>query len=150
MSQHFCYAHPRPALTVDIVVLSSDRHVLLIRRKNEPFKGAFALPGGFMEIDETLADAAARELQEETGLAGLQLERLRVFDAPDRDPRGRTVSLAFLATTAGRPKPTAGDDADDARWLPLDDLPAMAFDHGEIIACALRSVARSASAAKPD
>lgn len=139
MSEKYCYRYPRPAVTVDMVVLTDDGAVLLIKRKAEPFKECWALPGGFIDIDETLADAAARELEEETGLSGVELTQLRAFDRPDRDPRGRTIAVAFLARVSGRPEPRAGDDAADARWMRLDDLPPLAFDHDDIISHALNA-----------
>jgi len=140
MAKRFCYEYARPAVAADIVVLSDDRGVLLIRRGNEPFKGRWALPGGFMEIDETLADAARRELQEETGLGGVALRPLSVFDRPDRDPRGRVISLAFVGTVAGRPAVCGADDAAEAAWHDLEELPPLAFDHHEVMDAALRAV----------
>jgi len=137
MPKEYCYPYPRPAVTVDIVLIARGDSVLLIRRKADPFQGHWALPGGFVEMDETLSVAAARELAEETGLTGLQLKQLRAFDEPTRDPRGRTIAVAFLGETDDQPAPTAGDDAADARWHNLDLLPELAFDHDEIIACAL-------------
>lgn len=131
----------RPAVTVDVVLLSSRRSVLLVKRKCEPFKGRWALPGGFLEKMETLAAAAARELEEETGLAGIELHQLRAFDDPDRDPRGRTISIAFLGIPNVEAPPQAGSDAADCRWVPLDHLPPMAFDHDCIVACAVETVA---------
>ena len=143
MAEGSSYRYPHPAVTVDVVVLSDDGAVLLIRRKGEPFRGRWALPGGFMDIDERLAEAAARELDEETGLAGLQLQQVQAFDDPGRDPRGRTISIAFLARVRGRPEPRAGDDAAEARWRPLDALPPVAFDHDQIIARALEAARRA-------
>lgn len=137
MPERHCYDHPRPAVTVDAVVLSDDGAILLIKRRSAPFEGRWALPGGFIEIDETLADAAARELAEETGMTGVELRQLSAFDEPDRDPRGRCISIAFLGHVRGRPEPKAGDDAAEARWHALDQLPPMAFDHDQIITCAL-------------
>lgn len=132
-----CYEYPRPALTVDVVVLSGTTRarVLLIRRKQAPFAGAWALPGGFAEAGETLEAAARRELQEETGVTVRELEQLRAFGDPGRDPRGWTVSVAFLARVdAKQVRPRAGDDAADAAWHSLAQLPAMAFDHESILA----------------
>jgi 8-oxo-dGTP diphosphatase len=136
MGKSFCYEYPRPAVAVDVVVQSRDGHVLLVRRRNEPYKGRWALPGGFVEIDERLADAAVRELAEEAGLTGLELRPVGVFDEPGRDPRGRTISVAFSGRVGERSWPRAGSDAADARWIPLDDLPPTAFDHDRIIAAA--------------
>jgi 8-oxo-dGTP diphosphatase len=128
-----CQAHPRgPALTVD-GVLVEDGAVLLVRRRNPPFAGAYALPGGFVDYGETVEAAAAREVQEETGLA-VAVERLvGVYSDPARDPRGHTVSVAFLVRRRGGALAGA-DDADEARFFPLDALPALAFDHGRILA----------------
>ena len=139
MAERYCYDYPRPSVTVDAVVLSRDARILLVKRKDVPFKGRWALPGGFVEIDEPLEDAAARELEEETGIAGVELRQLRAFGEPGRDPRGHTISVVFLAAVDERPEPTAGSDAAEARWLPLGELPPMAFDHDKIIACALEA-----------
>ena len=139
MPEAYCYPHPRPAVTVDIVLLSSDGAVLLVRRNAEPFQGRWALPGGFVEMDERLADAAARELQEEAGVGGVALRELGVFDDPGRDPRGRTISIAFVGRVAGRPALRSGTDAAAASWRALDDLPALAFDHDQIVRSALET-----------
>lgn len=140
------YDHPRPALTADCAVLADGgRRILLIRRGREPFAGGWALPGGFVEIDEDLPDAARRELREETGIRVERLAQIGAFGRPDRDPRGRVVSVAFLAAVGaadGSP-PRAADDAAEARWFALDDLPPLAFDHAEIVDAALRLFADS-------
>jgi len=127
------HGQPRgPALTVD-GVLVEDGAVLLVRRRNPPFAGAYALPGGFVDYGETVEAAAAREVQEETGLA-VAVERLiGVYSDPARDPRGHTVSVAFLVRRRGGTLAGA-DDADEARFFPLDGLPTLAFDHGRILA----------------
>lgn len=112
------------------------RQVLLIKRKSDPFKDMWALPGGFVETDEEVQTAAARELHEETGLK-LRREKLQFldyFDAPDRDPRGRLISFAFGVKFTEKPEVKGGDDAGEARWFSLDDLPALAFDHQTILA----------------
>jgi 8-oxo-dGTP diphosphatase len=135
-AQRFSYDYPRPALTVDIVIATREARprVLLIRRKNEPFAGSWAIPGGFVDENERLADAARRELVEETGVEGTDLEQLYTAGDPGRDPRGWTVSVAYLArvnpTELG---PVAADDASEVGWFPLDDLPALAFDHAMIL-----------------
>lgn len=138
------YEHPRPALTVDCVVFAiADEalQVLLIRRAHQPFADAWALPGGFVEMDEDLETAARRELEEETGLKELFLEQLYTFGEPDRDPRGRVVSVAYYALVdlAGREvKPDS--DASAAAWFMVDALPELAFDHAKILESALERV----------
>jgi len=131
---------PRPMLTVDVVVLgaeASGRRVLLVQRGKPPFAGAWALPGGFVEEAEQVTEAAPRELLEETGLRVGPLSLLGVYDTPGRDPRGWTVSVVYLARVKGEPAVRGSDDASDARWFALKDLPALAFDHGRIVADAL-------------
>jgi 8-oxo-dGTP diphosphatase len=129
-------------VTVDIVVFKADsQKILLIRRKNEPFRGNWALPGGFVDENEDLADAALRELREETGLQVASVTQLKAFGRPGRDPRHHTVSIAFLAQAAENAAAAAADDASDAAWFPLDDLPALAFDHDDIIAFAKKMIA---------
>jgi 8-oxo-dGTP diphosphatase len=128
-------------LTVDVVALAGEGmpSVLLIQRANEPFAGRWALPGGFVEQDEQVAQAARRELLEETGLQ-LEVDQLRllgVYDTPGRDPRGWTVSVVYLSRLRERATVTGADDARDARWFPADALPELAFDHALIIADAL-------------
>ena len=137
------HGYPTPSLTVDVVVfciLQDCLQVLLIQRGREPFRGFWALPGGFVEIDESLDDAALRELQEETGLSYAYLEQLYTYGEPGRDPRGRVVSVAYFALV---PRDAAGlvrsgSDASQAGWFPVDALPTLSFDHGEIMAYALR------------
>ena len=135
----FCYEYPRPAVTVDTVIVTRERppRVLLIRRKHEPFVGMWAIPGGFVDMEEALEDAARRELVEETGVQVEELEQLHTFGDPKRDPRGRTISVVYLARVdAARVSPRAADDAAEADWHPLDRLPPLAFDHDRILACA--------------
>jgi len=128
-------------VTVDIVLFRRRSHrieVLLIERGRDPFRGFWALPGGFVEQDEALEHAARRELQEETGLVGIQLQQLGAFGDPGRDPRGHTVSIAFrglIEDDAGGVM--AGDDAAAAQWWPATGLPSLAFDHENIIGFAL-------------
>ena len=129
------YDYPRPMLTADCMLMDSTGHVLLVRRGNEPFKGCWALPGGFMEMDETLEQCACRELKEETGIKVelKDLSLIGVFSGVDRDPRGRTVTAAYSAPAPRDASPQAGDDAADTRWWPLDKLPPLAFDHNDIL-----------------
>lgn len=143
----YTYKYPKADNTVDAVVFGIEDGrlvVLLIRRgrEKEPFYGHWALPGGFIKMDETLEEAVHRELEEETGL-NLYLEQLRTFGDPGRDPRGRVISTAFLALVP----PTAvkgADDADEAKWFPVDELPPLAFDHDKILACGRKSLNRLA------
>ncbi len=135
----FVYEYPRPAVTVDIVIVtrSAKPRVLLVRRKNEPFAGCWALPGGFVDMDETLEAAARRELFEETGVRTGALVQLHTFGDPGRDPRGRTISVVYLAVVdADQLKPRAADDAAEVGWFSLTRPPALAFDHRDILACA--------------
>ncbi|MFJ9412463.1 NUDIX domain-containing protein [Streptomyces sp. NPDC101393] len=123
--------------TADVVLLAAG-HVLLIERGWDPFKGQWALPGGHVDTRETSLDASVRELEEETGITvpASGLRQVGAFDAPDRDPRGRYVSVAYTATLPALVQPTAGDDATAARWWPLTTLPDLAFDHADILASA--------------
>lgn len=133
----FIYEYPRPAVTVDAIVVSerkSEMVILLIMRKFAPFEGKWALPGGFVNIDETLHDACKRELFEETGLDNVDLKQYYTFDAVDRDPRHRTISVIFNTWIPEPVQLTGGDDAMKADWFPIISLPEMAFDHAEIIA----------------
>lgn len=141
----YVYDWPRPMVTVDAVVfnMSGGRtKVLLVNRGKEPYKGKWAVPGGFIEIDEELEDAVARELQEETGLTGVRLEQMRTFGRCGRDPRGRQISIAFTGiVTAGQDKIRPGDDAAKAKWFDIENLPDdMAFDHDEMIKCGIERI----------
>lgn len=135
------YQYPRAALTVDCVVFGFDvgeLKVLLIQRGLEPFKGRWALPGGFVRVDETLDEAARRELAEEAGLQDVFLEQLYTFGAVDRDPRERVVSVAYFALVKLADFRTqAATDAADAKWFPISQVPKLAFDHAGILATAL-------------
>jgi len=138
----FTYQYPRPALTVDCVVFgydAEDLKVLLIQRDLEPFAGKWALPGGFVHVEETLEAAARRELAEETGVGDLFLEQLYTFGAVERDPRERVVSVAYYALVDlfGH-RVTAATDARNAAWFTVEDTPPLAFDHEEILDTALR------------
>ncbi|HEY0045190.1 MAG TPA: NUDIX hydrolase [Flavobacterium sp.] len=126
-------------VTVDIVICKKigDVHqLLLIRRKNDPFKGSWALPGGFVDEGEDLDAAALRELQEETSIRISNVEQLRAYGKPDRDPRHHTVSVAFFAFVPDDTQAKAADDAEDAHWFNINELPEIAFDHAEIISFA--------------
>ncbi len=127
-------------VTVDAVVFlekNNSTSVLLIERKNQPFKGQWALPGGFVEDDEDLETAARRELKEETGIDLTSCKQLYSFGEPDRDPRGRTISIAHVGFAKERDEPKAADDAQDVKWFDLTSLPELAFDHREIINLAI-------------
>lgn len=131
----FTYEYARPMVSVDIILLTkSDEsfEILLIQRKNDPFQSFWALPGGFMDIDETLEEAAIRELKEETGISGIKLKQFKAFSTLERDPRGRTITVMFYAISDKHPT-FATDDASDARWFHFDELPQLAFDHNEVL-----------------
>lgn len=171
----YTYEYPRPAVTADVVLFTlraQDLAVLLIRRGKAPFKGAWALPGGFVDKNEALERAASRELQEETGVTGVGLEQLATFGDPGRDPRGHTVSVAYFSFVAAETHPLApGDDAADAAWLSLAELPitqpegstrpkprrkkgqggpiVLAFDHARIIELARKRLEERLSEPRP-
>ena len=133
----FEYEYARPAASVDLIVpreIDQRLHVLLIQRKHDPFALRWALPGGFMEIDETLEQAAARELKEETGLDAVTLEQLKSFSRVDRDPRSRVITTVFVVGTNPTQVPIAADDAKDFRWAETGTIEGLAFDHDEILA----------------
>ena len=140
----YTYDFPRPAVTVDNVIFTfedKELKVLLIRRRQEPFKGEWALPGGFVEIDESLEDAAKRELKEETGITNAFMEQLQTFGAVDRDPRGRVISVAYFAlVNAEETDIMASTDAQSVEWFPLNELPEVAFDHQKIIRFSLNQL----------
>ena len=137
----YSYPYARPAIAIDCVVFGLAEGVLkllLIRRRLQPFKGGWALPGGFVKVSETLDEAARRELQEEAGLKDLFLEQLYTFSAVDRDPRERVISIAYYALVKlSDHRAKAATDASDAEWFALEDLPALAFDHDTIVRVAL-------------
>ena len=135
--------HHYPAIAVDMVILAVDGEelkVLLIQRGGDPYAGRWAIPGGFVDPTESLDEAAARELREETGVEGVYLEQLYTFGRPDRDPRGRVISVTYYALLRHAPPIVGGDDAADARWFPLRELPPLAFDHGAILDYAIDRV----------
>ena len=133
----YTYAYPHPAVTTDVVVFTlrdCRLQLLLIRRGEAPFQGHWALPGGFLAIDEDLEQGAARELEEETGVRGVYLEQLYTFGTPNRDPRERVISVAYFALVPSeRLELKAASDAAEAAWFPLAELPPLAFDHDRII-----------------
>ncbi|MDE7189300.1 MAG: NUDIX hydrolase [Muribaculaceae bacterium] len=133
----YCYKYPHPAMTADCVIFGFDGQqlrLLLVERGCEPFKGCWALPGGFMKIDETIEHTARRELSEETGLNNVYLTQFRVYSRPDRDPRERVVTVAFIALVRPADYHVAGgDDAAQAIWFDETMLPPLAFDHADII-----------------
>jgi 8-oxo-dGTP diphosphatase len=132
--------YPGPALTVDAVWVSRGR-ILLVRRGRPPFRGHWALPGGFVEVGETVEEAAVRELVEETGVKPSGLKLFGVYSRPGRDPRGPTVTVVFQMR--GRPgRPTGGSDAREAQWVPLAEAHSLAFDHDQIVADALTQARR--------
>ncbi len=139
-SAKYCYRYPHPAVTSDVVVFTISGNklkLLLIKRGRDPYKGSWAIPGGFLKANEELEECAKRELQEETGLDDLYLEQVYTFGHPKRDPRERVISIAYFALV---PPPgntlKPADDAVDAAWFTLDQLPTLAFDHAEIVAMA--------------
>jgi 8-oxo-dGTP diphosphatase len=141
----YTYDWPRPMVTVDSVVFSNidgKTKVLLINRGKEPFKGRWALPGGFVDMDEELEDAVVRELAEETGLTGVQLEQMHAFGTIGRDPRGRQISIAFMGiATKGQDTIRGGDDAAKAQWFDIEEVPEdLAFDHNEVVRFAIEEL----------
>jgi 8-oxo-dGTP diphosphatase len=138
----FTYDYPRPMVTVDAVVFriyDNKTEVLLIKRGHFPFQGMWALPGGFVDMHETLEEAVERELEEETGLKNVPLEQLHAYSEIHRDPRGRNISITFYGSTdIHNSNVTGGDDAADAGWFPVDQLPELAFDHEKVIELALK------------
>jgi 8-oxo-dGTP diphosphatase len=133
----YTYKYPRPSVTVDCVVFGLDDgelKLMLIRRGEEPFAGDWALPGGFVHIDEDLDSAARRELSEETGISELYLEQLYTFGDPERDPRGRVITVAYFAlVNLADHAVQAASDAAEAEWYPVSELPSLAFDHDAIV-----------------
>ena len=133
----YCYDYPRPAVTSDIIIIKKiddQQFVLLIERKSPPFEGMWALPGGFIDMNETLEETALRELQEETGISGVKLKQFHTFSTVNRDPRHRTITTVFIGFTDNKAaKPEAGDDAAKVEWFALDNLPTLAFDHAMVM-----------------
>lgn len=135
----YTYKYPRPAVTADCVVITKEAEpkVLLIQRGADPYKGCWAFPGGFMNMDETTEQCAIRELEEETGLKVSTVRQIGVYSKVDRDPRGRTITVAYLAIIDKPAQVTGQDDAAKAEWFPLSALPELAFDHADIMADAI-------------
>lgn len=131
----YTYKYPRPAVTADCVVLTKESvpQVLLIERGFDPFKGCWAFPGGFLNMDETTEQCAIRELEEETGLKVNELHQIGAYSKVNRDPRGRTITVAYLAIIDASVAVTGRDDAAKAQWFPIDALPPLAFDHEDIM-----------------
>jgi len=141
----YTYKYPRPAVTADCVVMTNEPlpKVLLIQRGADPFKGAWAFPGGFMNMDETTEDCAIRELEEETGLKVTAVDQIGAYSKVDRDPRGRTITVAYLAIIDTPEEVIGQDDAAKAQWFPITELPHLAFDHYDIMQDAVRTYAKN-------
>ena len=132
----YAYQYPRASVTADAVLFAEkdgQTYVLLIQRGNDPYKGYWAFPGGFLNMDETVARCAERELEEETGIRLTGMQLVGIYSDVERDPRGRVITAAYTAMTA-MPQAVAADDAAAARWWPLSALPQLAFDHDKILA----------------
>lgn len=143
----YTYKYPRPSVATDIVVFGYDGknlNLLLIERGGEPYKGSWALPGGFLQMDETVEEGALRELNEETNISNIYLEQFHVFSAVDRDPRDRVLSVAFFALVRKSDYNVLGrDDAIRAEWFNISELPPLAFDHAEIVDMAIENLRRA-------
>ena len=135
----YTYKYPRPAFTADCVVITKEAEpkVLLIERGADPYKGCWAFPGGFLNMDETTEQCAIRELKEETGLEVDKVKEIGAYSKVDRDPRGRTITVAYLAVIDSPCEVIGQDDAAKAQWFPLDALPKLAFDHDDIMSDAI-------------
>ena len=141
----YTYKYPRPAVTADCVVMTNEPlpKVLLIQRGADPFKGAWAFPGGFMNMEETTEECAIRELEEETGLKVTTVHQIGAYTKVDRDPRGRTITVAYLAIIDSPEEVKGQDDAANAEWFPITELPHLAFDHYDIMQDAVRTYANT-------
>ncbi len=142
----YSYEYPHPAVTVDIIVIASDRDtkkVLLIKRKNYPFEGKWALPGGFVDKNENLLTASKRELEEETGLSNIELKQLHAFGEPGRDPRGWNISICHYGmVNINDVNVVANDDASEAQWFDVNNLPDFALDHQDILTMGIENLVR--------
>ena len=137
--KQYCYRYPHPAVTTDCVIFGFDGNelkVLLIERGIDPYKGHWAFPGGFLNPDESAETGALRELKEETGIESAYIEQFHTYSAPDRDPRERVITIAYMALVKIQ-EARGGDDAADAKWFPIDKMPNLAFDHDLILRDAL-------------
>jgi ADP-ribose pyrophosphatase YjhB (NUDIX family) len=141
VDEQYCYKYPRPSVTADCIVFTreSTPQVLLIERGDEPFMGCWAFPGGFLNMDETTEQCAIRELKEETGLEVDKVKEIGTYSKVDRDPRGRTITVAYLAVVESQMEVKGQDDAAKAQWFPIDALPDLAFDHDEIMKDAIEA-----------
>jgi 8-oxo-dGTP diphosphatase len=151
----YTYKYPRPAITTDAIVFGYNRnnekkvddtklYILLIERGNKPYKGCWALPGGFVNMNETVEEGVKRELSEETGIEDIEMEQLHVFSKIDRDPRERVISVAFTAIICKSDYHViGGDDAAKAKWFKITQLPPLAFDHEDIISMAIQKIHES-------
>ena len=139
-TMEYTYKYPRPAVTADCVVITKEAEpkVLLIQRGIDAYKGCWAFPGGFMNMDETTEQCAIRELEEETGLKISNLHQIGAYSKVDRDPRGRTIAVAYLAIVDSPLDVKGQDDAANAAWFPINALPTLAFDHADIMADAIK------------
>lgn len=138
----YCYKYPHPAVTTDCVIFGfdgSELQVLLIERGIEPFKGKWAFPGGFLNMDETAEEGALRELKEETGLKNAYIEQFNTYSDPGRDPRERVITIAHYALVRIQ-EVKGGDDAAKAQWFPIDEVPQLAFDHDRILRDAMKKL----------
>lgn len=148
MSKTYTYNFPMPSITVDCAMFRFNEYsgvdILLIKRKNEPYKDCWALPGGFMDIDESLEDAVKREVMEETNVdlnkSCILYLNEKIYDKPDRDPRNRVISMLSIAVVPNSTESTAGDDAKEIKWFSLRNLPQLAFDHKDMIEYSIKKI----------